>query len=81
MLKEVSLKRWTRKRGAGQSTLALDDLAPLAEGKVARHQNAATLVAFPKDAKEQFNTAAADRDISQLDQQMYPIELGCAWPR
>ena len=62
----------------GRHPLALEDLAPLAERQVARHQDAAALVAVGKDAEQQLHAAAAHRDVAQLvaDQQVRPIELG-----
>src|SRR4051812_41834208 len=57
--------------------LALEDLVPLAEGQVARHQNAAALVAVGEDSEQELNPASAHRDVSQLvaDQQVGPVEL------
>src|SRR4051794_38916400 len=57
--------------------LALEDLVPLAEGQVARYQDAATLVAIGEDSEQEFDPSAAHRDVSQLvaDQQVGPVEL------
>src|SRR3954468_2902280 len=57
--------------------LALEDLVPLAERKVARHQDAPTLVAVGEDSEQEFDPASAHRDVSQLvaDQQVGPVEL------
>src|ERR1700722_5742144 len=46
--------------------LALEDLVPLAEGEVARHQDAATLVAVGEDSEQELDPASAHRDVSQL---------------
>src|ERR1700730_9265058 len=46
--------------------LALEDLVPLAEGQVARHQDAATLVAVGEDPEQEFDASATHRDVSQL---------------
>src|SRR5512135_3053668 len=56
---------------------ALEDLAPLAERQVARHQDAAALVAVGEDPEQQLHPASAHRDVPQLitDQQVRPIEL------
>src|ERR1700733_8495460 len=51
--------------------LSLEDLAPLAERQVRRHQQAAPLVTVGEDAEQQFHTASAYRHVAQLvaDQQ------------
>src|SRR4051812_14357948 len=61
----------------GGHPLALEDLAPLAERQIARHQDAAALVTVGEHAEQQFNAAAAHRHVAQLvaDQQLRPIEL------
>src|SRR5271154_5367331 len=58
--------------------LPLEDLVPLAERQVARHQDTAALVAVGEDPEQEFDPATAHRDVSQLvaDQQVGPIELG-----
>ena len=58
--------------------LALEDLVPLAEGEIARHQDAASLVAVGEHSEQELDAASAHRDVSQLvtDQQVGPIELG-----
>src|SRR6185437_8354717 len=55
----------------------LEDLAPLAERQVARHQHAAALIAVAEDAEQQFDSATAQADVAQLvdDQQVRPFEL------
>src|SRR5262249_58259388 len=52
--------------------LALEDLVPLAEREVARHQDAATLVSVGEVAEQELDSASAHRDVSQLvaDQQV-----------
>src|SRR5512135_3501582 len=56
---------------------ALEDLAPLAERQVARHQQAPPLVAVGEDPEQQLDPAPAHRHVAQLvtDQQVGPIEL------
>src|SRR6476659_3950507 len=56
--------------------LTLEDLTPLAERQVARHQDAAALVAVAEYPEQELDAAAAHRDVTQLvaDQQMRPIE-------
>src|SRR3954451_21927183 len=46
--------------------LPLEDLAPLAERQVRRHQQAATLVPVGEDAGQQLHTAPAHRNVAQL---------------
>src|SRR5436305_5739522 len=46
--------------------LALEDLAPLAERQVARHQDAAPLVAVGEHPEQELDAAAAHRDVTQL---------------
>src|SRR5262245_62470764 len=46
--------------------LALEDLAPLAERQVARHQDAAALVTVGEDSEQQLNAAAAHRHVAQF---------------
>src|SRR3978361_1888455 len=46
--------------------LALEDLPPLTERQVARHQDAATFVAVAEDAEQKLDAAAAHRDVTQL---------------
>src|SRR4051812_12307497 len=55
----------------------LEDLTPLAERQIARHQHAATLVAVAEDAEHQFDSATAQRHVAQLvnDQQLRSFEL------
>src|SRR3954463_16600847 len=57
--------------------LALEDLTPLAERQVARHQDAAPLVAVAEHPEQKLHAAAAHRDVAQLvaDQPVRPIEL------
>src|SRR5271166_6151453 len=62
----------------GCHSLALEDLAPFAERKIACHQDAAALVAIGEDPEEQLDATAAHRHVAQLvaDQQVRPVELG-----
>jgi hypothetical protein len=55
----------------------LEDLVPLAERQVRRHQQAASLVAIPEDAEQQLDSATAHRHVPQLvtDQQLSTIQL------
>src|SRR5207245_9701152 len=46
--------------------LTLKDLSPLTEGQVARHEDAAPLVAVGEDAEQQLDATAAQRDVAQL---------------
>src|SRR5207244_775714 len=57
--------------------LTLEDLAPLTEGQVARHEDAAPLVTVGEDAEQQLDAPAAHRHVAQLvaDQQVRPVEL------
>src|SRR5208337_2416613 len=59
-------------------SLALEDLAPFAERKIARHQDAAALVAIGEDPEQQLHPAPTHRHVAQLvaDQQVRPVELG-----
>src|ERR1019366_7956846 len=56
-------------------SLALEDLVPLAERQVARHQDAAALVAVSEDSEQELDPAAAHRDVTEFvaDQQVRPI--------
>ena len=57
--------------------LALEDLAPFAEGQVAGDQDAAALVAVGEDLEQQFGPAAAEAQVAQLvdDQQVHFVQL------
>jgi hypothetical protein len=57
--------------------LPLKHLAPLAEGQVAREQQAAPLVAVGEHLEQQLRPCAAERQVAQLvaGQQVGPIEL------
>src|SRR5271168_3449468 len=57
--------------------LSLEDLVPLAERQIARHQDAATLVAVGEDPEQQLDSPSAHRDVAQLvtDQELRPVEL------
>src|SRR5258708_28119548 len=57
--------------------LALEDLIPLAERQVARHQEAAALVAVGEHPEEQLDAASTHRDVSQFvaDPQGRPVQL------
>src|SRR3954470_20785094 len=61
----------------GGHPLALEDLTPLAERQVARHQEAAALVPVGEHPEQQLDPAPAHRDVPQLvaDQQVRPVEL------
>ena len=56
---------------------ALEDLAPVAERKIARQQKTAAFVAIGENLKQQLRTAAAERQISKFihDQQIRAIQL------
>src|SRR5512144_1552788 len=62
----------------GSHSLALEDLAPFAEREIARHQDAAALVAIGEDPKQQLNPTPTHRHVAQLvaDHQVRPVELG-----
>ena len=50
--------------------LALEDLVPLAERKIARHQDAATLVAVGEDSEQEFLTVT---DFGGVDVGTQPV--------
>lgn len=56
---------------------ALEDLAPLAEGEVAREEQAPTFVAICEDLKEQFRSGATECEIAQFihNQELKLVEL------
>src|SRR5277367_6664591 len=55
----------------------LEDLVPLAERQIRRHQQAASLVTIPEDAEQQLDSTTAHRHVAQLvdDQQVRTVEL------
>src|SRR5665647_3708811 len=57
--------------------LSLEDLAPLAERQVRRHQQASPLVTVGDDPEQQLHTSSAHRHVAQLvaDQQVRLLEL------
>src|SRR2546423_317815 len=57
--------------------LTLEDLIPLAERHVGRHQNTGALIAVAEDPKQKLDTASAQRDVTELvaDQQVGPLQL------
>src|SRR6516164_1077485 len=57
--------------------LTLEDLIPLAERQIGRHQNTGALIAVAEDPKQKLDTASAQRDVTELvaDQQMGPLQL------
>ena len=58
-------------------TLALEDLAPLAERQIAGEQQTGPFIPIREDLEQQLGAGAAEREVSQLitDQQIHPIEL------
>ena len=77
----IHLKDFTVVRQAvqqsGRHAFALKDLAPVAERQIARQQQAAAFIAVGKNLKQQFCTAATERQVTQLvhDQQISAIQL------
>src|SRR6516165_5718007 len=57
--------------------LTLEDLIPLTERQVGRHQNTGALITVAEDPKQTLNTASAQRDVTELvaDQQVRPLQL------
>ena len=60
----------------GRHAFSLEDLAPVAERKVAGDQQAATLVTIDEDLKQKFGSGSAERQITQFvdDQQVEFVE-------
>src|SRR5580698_5272379 len=50
----------------GGHPITLEDTAPVAEGQVARHQQAPPLIAIGKDLEEQLGTTTAKRQVPEL---------------
>src|SRR5271165_5850122 len=57
--------------------LALEDLVPLAEGQVARHQDAGALVAVGEHPEQELDAAPTQADVAQLvaDQELRSLQL------
>ena len=75
-LKDFAVVRQTVQQ-SGRHAFALKDLAPVAERQIARQQQAAAFIAVGKNLKQQFCTAATERQVTQLvhDQQISAIQL------
>lgn len=75
-LKDFTMMRQPIQQGR-RHAFALEDLAPIAEGKIARQQKTAAFVAIGKNLKQEFRTAAAERQITEFvhDQQIRAIQL------
>src|SRR4030095_12516960 len=63
-LEHVAMMGQTVQQGA-RHPLPLEDLIPLAERQVARHQHAGTLVPLGEDSEQQLDTTAAQADVAQ----------------
>gem|GEM_PF-3275534 len=77
----IHLEDFTMMRQAIQQgrrhAFALENLAPIAERKIAGQQKTAAFVAIGEDLKQQFRTTATERQIPQFihDQQIRTIQL------
>lgn len=62
---------------SGRHAFALENLAPVAERKVACQQKAAAFVTIGEDLKQQFRAAPTERQVPQFvhDQQIRAIQL------
>lgn len=53
-------------KGRRQLLVAAEDLYPLAEGEIGRHDDAPSLVAFGQQVEEQLATGAIERNEAEL---------------
>ena len=62
--------------GRGQLLVAGEDLRPLAEGEIARHEDGAPLVARGEEIEEQLAAGAIERDEAELveDEELDALE-------
>jgi len=62
---------------SGRHAFALKDLTPVAKRQIACQQQAAAFVAVGEDLKQQFCSAATERQVSKFihDQQIRAIQL------
>ena len=64
-------------QSCGRHPLAVEDLAPVAEGQIAGDQQAAAFVAVGEDLEQQLGSGAAERQVAEFiaDQKIRAIQL------